>query len=86
MADCACDFCSAYDEICPYAWHQSNCYVDVIKEARAIADDRFLKFLGDLEAESENLDNDTLDGLIRAMRDIVNTAWEDLPDWAEEEE
>ena len=85
MADYDCDYCFAYDEGCPYVGWSCDCYVEKIKEARGIVDCKFLEFLGNLELKNNTLTNDTLDTLIGTMRNIVNTAWEDLPEWAEEE-
>lgn len=81
MADCSCDFCG-HDNKCPYAYNESDCYVETIKASKAIVDDDFKAFLAKLEKINEDMCDDNIRILIGTMRKMVNCSEKTLPAWA----
>ena len=84
MADCSCDFCT-HDNHCPYAYNESDCYIEAIKAARVVVDDEFKALLSTLEEKNENMYDDSIARLIWSMREVIRNSEMPLPDWATQE-
>lgn len=80
MADCSCDFCK-FNEKCPYAYAESDCEVETIKNAKKIADPEFTVFYEKLKDKNEGLCDDYLDVLVRQMREIISNSKRDIPEF-----
>ena len=84
MADCSCDFCT-HDNHCPYAYNESDCRIETIKAARVVVDDEFKAFMAKIEEKNEDMYDDSVDRLIRSMRELIRNSEMTLPDWVNQE-
>ena len=85
MADCACDFC-IYNNQCPYAYNESDCYVETVKTSKVIVDDEFKTFLSKIKNLKEDVCNENVNEIIQIMLRIINDSEQPLPDFERKEE
>ena len=80
MADCACDFC-CHENDCPYAYDNSDCYVETIAAARAVVDEEFKALCAKITAKNEGLGDDSIDILVRRMKSVIHDSEQVLPEY-----